>query len=159
MRTSIRALVVALAATLILPAAAFAYWPVANRYAYVSQGYTTRHRGYDLASYAGTPVVPIRSGRIVVAGNRGTCGGIEVYISHGNGLYSVYYHLRAEYVYRGQWVTGQKTMIGRVGATGCATGPHLHVEVWHGYPWASGSYRVNPWPYIDLGTYLPYRYR
>jgi hypothetical protein len=31
--------------------------------------------------------------------------------------------------------------------------------VWRGYPWSSGSYRVNPWTYIDSGTYLPYRYR
>ena len=159
MRKSIRALAAALAATLILPAAVFAYWPVANRYAYVSQGYTTTHRGYDLASYTGTRVVPVRSGRVVLAGNRGTCGGIEIYISHGNGLYSVYYHLSAEYVYKGQWVTGQTTTIGRVGTTGCTTGPHLHVEIWRGYPWSSGAYRVNPWAYIDSGTYLPYRYR
>ena len=54
MRNSIRALVMALTIALILPAAAAAYWPVANRYSYVSQGYKTTHRAYDIASYKGT---------------------------------------------------------------------------------------------------------
>ena len=100
---------------------------------------------YDLASYAGTPVVPFRSGKVVFAGYKSNCGGLQIYISHGNGLYSAYYHLSSEYVYKGQWVTAQTTTIGRVGTSGCTTGPHLHFEVWHGYPWASGSYRVHPW--------------
>lgn len=159
MRKSINALAVAVAASIILPAAVFAYWPVANRYSYVSQRYSSTHRAYDLASYAGTPVVPSRSGTVVFAGWKANCGGYQIYVYHGNGIYSAYFHLRAEYVSRGQWVTAQKTMIGRVGSTGCTTGPHLHFEIWRGYPWKSGSYRVNPWNSIDSGTYLPYRYR
>jgi murein DD-endopeptidase MepM/ murein hydrolase activator NlpD len=159
MRNSIRALVVAIAAALILPAAAFAYWPVANTSSYVSQGYSSTHRAYDLASYKGTPVKPFRSGQVAYVGYKSNCGGLQMYISHGNGLYSAYFHLSAEYVYRGKWVTAQTTTIGRVGTSGCTTGPHLHFEIWHGYPWHSGSYRVNPWSYIDSGRYLPYRYR
>src|SRR5215213_4209417 len=105
MRTSIRALVMAIALTLILPAAAFASWPVANTSSYVSQGYSSSHRAYDIASYAGTRVVPARSGRVSFAGWKNNCGGYQIYINHGNGLYSAYFHLRAEYVYKGQWVT------------------------------------------------------
>lgn len=159
MRTSIRALVVAVAATLVLPAAVFAHWPVANKSSWVSQGYSSQHKAYDIASYTGTRVVPMRSGRVAFAGWKSNCGGYQIYVNHGNGLYSAYFHLRAEYVYKGKWVTSQETLMGRVGETGCATGPHLHFEIWHGYPWSSGAYRVNPWTYIDSGIYLPYRFR
>jgi murein DD-endopeptidase MepM/ murein hydrolase activator NlpD len=158
MRNSIRALVAAIAATLILPAAVFAYWPVANTSSYISRGFSSSHPAEDIASYAGTRVIAMRSGKVVFAGWKDNCGGRQVWISHGSGLYSAYYHLSTAYVWRGEWVTAQST-IGRVGETGCATGPHLHIEVWHGYPWSSGSYRINPWAYIDSGIYLPYRYR
>src|SRR5262249_44802468 len=109
----------------------------------------------------GVSVVAIRSGTVVWAGWRSNCGGYQVWVSHGNGLYSAYYHLEAGtiQVKRGQSVTVDKTRLARVGESGCATGTHTHVEVWRGYPWASGSYRVNPWAYIDSGTWLPYRYR
>ena len=159
MRRSIRAIAAALVVALILPVAVMASWPVANRSSYVSQGWHSYHKANDIASYSGTRVVPMRSGKVVFAGWKRNCGGYQVWLSHGNGLYSAYYHLRSEYVSKGQWVTRQETTIGRVGSTGCASGAHLHLEVWKGYPWSSGSYRVRPWPYIDSGTYLPYRYR
>jgi len=158
MRKSISAIVAAVAVTLILPTAVFAQWPVANAKSYVSQGYTKEHKAYDIASYKGTKIVPMRAGTVVFAGRKSSCGGIQVYVRHGDGLYSAYYHLSAEYAYRGQYVS-KTTMIGRVGESGCATGPHLHLSVWRGYPWRSGSYRISPWTYIDSGSYLPYRYR
>jgi murein DD-endopeptidase MepM/ murein hydrolase activator NlpD len=157
MRKSISALTVALVATLVLPTAVFAQWPVANSSSYVSQGYSSRHKAYDIASYKGTKVVPMRSGKVVFAGRKDNCGGIQVYVYHGNGLYSAYHHLSTEYVYRGQYLTSS-TMLGRVGESGCATGPHLHISVWKGFPWHSGSYRVSPWNYIDSGTWFPKRY-
>jgi len=159
MRRSIRALLTALAVGIILPAAVLAHWPVADKTAYVSQGYHSYHQANDLAAPLGTYVVPIRSGRVVYAGWKNNCGGYQVWISHGNGLYSGYYHLSKVLAYKGQWVTDQVTKIGRVGMSGCASGTHVHFEVWRGYPWSSGSYRVNPWAYIDSGTYLPYKYR
>jgi murein DD-endopeptidase MepM/ murein hydrolase activator NlpD len=67
--------------------------------------------------------------------------------------------MSSETVYRGKYVTAGTTRLGRVGQSGCASGPHVHVEVWRGYPWHSGSYRVRPWSFIDSGTYLPSRYR
>lgn len=158
MRKSIRALTVALAVTMILPAAASAQWPVKNTKSYVSQGYHSKHKAYDIASYKGTPVLPMSRGTVVFAGRKSNCGGLQVYVSHGNGLYSAYHHLSAEYVWKGKYVT-RDAMIGRVGESGCATGPHLHISVWRGYPWRSGSYRVSPWNYIDSGTWFPLRYR
>jgi murein DD-endopeptidase MepM/ murein hydrolase activator NlpD len=159
MRRSIRAIAAALVVALVLPAAVLSAWPVANRSSWVSQGYHTGHKANDIASYSGTRVVPMRTGRVVFAGWKSNCGGYQVWVSHGDGLYSAYYHLRSEYMSKGQYVTRQETTLGRVGSTGCSTGPHLHFEVWRGFPWSSGSYRVRPWTYIDSGTYLPYRYR
>ena len=159
MRKSIRALVAAAIVALILPAAVLAHWPVANRYSWISQGYWSGHKAYDIASPLGTRIVPVRSGRVVFAGYRSDCGGRQVWINNGNGLYTAYYHMSQIDSWKGEWVTDQTTTIGRVGESGCATGPHLHVEVWRGYPWASGSYRINPWYYIGSGYWLPYRYR
>jgi murein DD-endopeptidase MepM/ murein hydrolase activator NlpD len=101
----------------------------------------------------------MQSGRVVFAGWKRNCGGYQVYVAHGNGLYSAYYHLRSESVSKGQSVVAQTTRLGRVGSSGCAKGSHLHFEVWRGYPWGSASYRVKPWSYINSGTYFPYRYR
>jgi murein DD-endopeptidase MepM/ murein hydrolase activator NlpD len=159
MRKLNRAILAALVVAVVLPAAVAASWPVANRYSWVSQGYHLTHKAYDLASYSGTPIVPMRSGRVVFAGWKNNCGGYQVWVSHGNGLYSAYYHMLSVSSYKGEYVTASVTRLGKVGMSGCATGPHVHMEVWRGYPWASGSYRVNPWNYIDAGTWLPYRYR
>jgi murein DD-endopeptidase MepM/ murein hydrolase activator NlpD len=159
MRKPIRALVAALLVAILLPAAVLAHWPVADRYAYVSQGYHSYHQANDLAAPLGTYVVPMRSGKVVFAGWKNNCGGYQVWVSHGNGLYTGYYHLSRVLAWKGEWVTDQTTKIGRVGMSGCASGTHVHFEVWRGYPWGSGSYRVNPWYYIDSGWYLPYKYR
>jgi len=109
MSKPIRALAAALAAALILPAAALAHWPVAYRSSYISQGYHSYHKALDIAAPRGTRVVPIRSGKVVFAGWKYNCGGYQVIVSHGNGLYSGYYHLSKVAVYRGKWVTDQTT--------------------------------------------------
>lgn len=140
-----------------LPAGAA--WPVASTSSWVSRGYTTSHRAYDIAASRWTRLVPVQTGTVVFAGWKANCGGYQVWIRHTNGWYTAYYHLAREVVSRGQVVYGQRTTIGYVGSTGCSTGPHLHVELWKGFPWRSGSYRQNPWSRLDSGTYLPYRYR
>ena len=159
MRRSIRAIAAALTVAIILPAIALAAWPVEDRHSYLSQDYHKGHRADDIAAPGGTPVAPIRSGHVVFAGWKHNCGGYQVWVAHGDGLYSAYYHLRSESVSKGQQVTKEKTRLGRVGQSGCAKGTHVHVEVWRGFPWGSSSYRVNPWKYINSGTWLPYRYR
>ena len=76
-------------------------------------------------------------------------GGNVIWVMNGTKLYTTYNHLSAWSVRAGQKVkTGQ--VIGRVGATGEATGPHLHFEVWLGYPWGLGSVSnaVNPCAYL-----------
>jgi murein DD-endopeptidase MepM/ murein hydrolase activator NlpD len=136
-----------------------AAWPVATRHSYVSQFAHRTHMAIDIAAPRGTRLVPIGSGRVVFAGWRSNCGGYQVWVKHPHGIYTAYYHMSRETSHRGEWVTGQSTTLGYVGATGCATGPHVHVEVWRGYPWRSGSYRINPWRFIDKGHYEPSRYR
>ena len=80
------------------------------------------------------------------AGWRSNGGGYQVWISHGSGLYTTYNHMSSVSVHAGQRVSkGQR--VGRVGATGWATGPHLHFEVWRGPVW-SGGHRVNPYGYL-----------
>ena len=68
------------------------------------------------------------SGRVVFAGSSGTGWGRMVLIAHGSGVRSRYAHLSRVSVHVGQ-VVGTSSIIGRVGATGEATGPHLHFEV------------------------------
>ena len=136
-----------------------ASWPVGTRQSYKSQGFHTGHRANDVAADRGARIVPIRSGTVVFAGWKSNCGGWQVWVAHGDGLYSAYYHLSKETTAVGRRVTRQESTLGYVGTSGCVTGPHLHVEVWRGYPWRSSSYRVNPWKFIDSGTYLPSRYR
>ena len=102
MRRSIRAIAAALTVALILPAVVLAAWPVANRHSYISQAFTTepssgRHR--HARGHAGRAD---QSGRVVFAGWKRNCGGYQVWVSHGNGLYSAYYHLRSESVSKGQ---------------------------------------------------------
>lgn len=161
--------VLAVALIFAVAGTALAHWPVANRKSWVSQWSHRGHVAIDIAAPKGTRIFPVESGRVVYAGWRRNCGGWQVYIRHSNGTYAAYYHmLYRPRVVKGQYVTRQKTVIGYVGKSGlppygvrmtCATGYHLHLEVWRGYPWRSGSYRVNPWRYINHGYWLPYRYR
>ncbi len=87
------------------------------------------HRGVDIAAPAGTPVDAMADGVVSVAAADMYFTGNTVMIDHGYGLHSVYAHLSELGVEDGQAVRkGQP--IGRVGATGRATGPHLHWGVY-----------------------------
>ena len=71
--------------------------------------------------------------------------GHNVCINHNNGYYTCYAHMAKRAVVKGQ-VVERGTIIGYVGQSGWATGPHLHFEVWvGGQPWYKGSTRINPW--------------
>ncbi|HVL54686.1 MAG TPA: M23 family metallopeptidase [Vitreimonas sp.] len=161
MKTRIlRALALALTVAIALPAITSAAWPVTSHSSYVSQKFHDGHRGLDIAATKWTGVVPIGNGKVVFAGWKNNCGGYQVWVRHRDGVtHSAYYHLAQETTYAGHYVTGEKTRIGYVGTTGCVTGAHVHVEVWKGTPWRSGSYRVNPWNYVKKGYWLPYQYR
>ena len=88
---------------------------------------TTRpHRGTDYAAPTGTPVYAAGDGRVTKAGySRGN--GNYVFIRHGDQYVTHYLHLNKRKVKAGQRVT-QSQVIGTVGSTGAATGPHLHYE-------------------------------
>lgn len=84
----------------------------------------SRHMGVDLAGSAGAPVRASNRG-IVALVDRFYLGGNVVYIDHGGGLVTGYFHLREAAVAMGDTVRAGQ-MIGRVGSTGRVTGPHLH---------------------------------
>jgi murein DD-endopeptidase MepM/ murein hydrolase activator NlpD len=100
------------------------------------------HGGADFLSPAATPIQAPNAGRIAVARNLYFSGN-TVIIDHGLGLFSMLAHLSAIDVHEGDRVTtGQ--ILGRVGATGRVTGPHLHWAVR-----ASGA-RVDPLSLLAL---------
>lgn len=82
------------------------------------------HGGTDFAAPTGTPVVAVNSGRVALVGDFFFPGRL-VAIDHGLGLYTLYFHLDSVAVNQGDPVERGQT-IGTVGATGRATGPHLH---------------------------------
>ncbi|MBI3178055.1 MAG: M23 family metallopeptidase [Deltaproteobacteria bacterium] len=87
-------------------------------------GYTRAHNGIDYGVPTGTPVWSVGDGRVMRAGWFGAYGRL-VEVRHANGWMSQYAHLSKLSVKPGEWVT-QKQVIGQVGSSGLATGPHLH---------------------------------
>lgn len=94
----------------------------------------SRHTGLDIHATTGTPVYATNSGRVSLARDLFFTGN-TVYLDHGLGLHTAYFHLSAiEVIGEGQWVE-KGDLIGRVGATGRVTGPHLHWGLYlHGVP-------------------------
>ncbi|HUF51728.1 MAG TPA: M23 family metallopeptidase [Longimicrobiales bacterium] len=86
------------------------------------------HEGVDIAAVTGTPVRAMKSGRVEHAGAWGGYG-LSVVLSHGSNVRTLYAHLSRIDVSAGARVSGGE-VIGAVGQTGSATGPHLHFEVW-----------------------------
>jgi murein DD-endopeptidase MepM/ murein hydrolase activator NlpD len=85
------------------------------------------HAGVDLIAPMGAPVGAAASGRVAWVGARPGWG-LVVTLAHSDGVRTMYAHLSTSTVQLGQHVAGGAT-IGLVGATGDATGPHLHFEV------------------------------
>ena len=100
------------------------------------------HGGADFLSPGGTPIHAPNAGRIAVARNLYFSGN-TVIVDHGLGLFSMLAHLSAIDVHEGDRVTAGQ-ILGRVGATGRVTGPHLHWAVR-----ASGA-RVDPLSLLAL---------
>ena len=84
------------------------------------------HRGVDYAAPRGTPVYAAGDGKVTAAGYS-KANGNYVFVQHGQTYVTKYLHLNNKKVRRGQSVR-QRQLIGTVGSTGYATGPHLHYE-------------------------------
>ena len=103
-------------------------WPVQFP---VGDGFGPRgdrfHAGIDILAPFGAPVAAALAGVVTFSGWRDGWG-LEVTVAHGRGVRTIYAHLSAATVSVGDHVGAGRT-IGQVGATGDATGPHLHFEV------------------------------
>jgi murein DD-endopeptidase MepM/ murein hydrolase activator NlpD len=110
-------------------------WPI--RTGYITSNYGMRihpirhramfHQGVDFAAPQGSPVVAVADGVVTFSGRRSGYGNL-IEISHANGYATRYGHNSVNGVSEGQPIRkGQ--VIGAVGATGTATGPHVHFEV------------------------------
>ncbi|HEX2056294.1 MAG TPA: M23 family metallopeptidase, partial [Nitrospiraceae bacterium] len=100
------------------------------------------HSGEDIGAPAGTPVIASNDGIVRLTVDH-LFSGRGIYVDHGLGLYSMYFHLSEVLVRDGDLVKAGQ-VIGKVGATGRATGPHLH--------WGAkvNGARVNPYALLAL---------
>jgi murein DD-endopeptidase MepM/ murein hydrolase activator NlpD len=116
----------------------------ADRRTYIYQGREVdrqTHLGFDLASYAGTPIVAANRGKVLFAGMLGIYGN-TVIVDHGMGVQSLYGHLSSIGVTTGAMVEKAQE-IGRSGMTGMAAGDHLH------YTMLVAGHMVNPIEWWD----------
>lgn len=105
---------------------------------------TRFHTGIDMPAASGAPVVAAAAGRVTYAGWLPGGWGYDVTIDHGNGFRSMYTHMSKVDVAVGA-VVAAGARVGRVGATGDATGPHLHFEL------RLRGAAVDPAPSLELG--------
>ena len=116
-----------------LPGAAYA-----NDFGAPRSGHT--HQGNDMFAPTGTPELAVVNGNVTYGDGGG--GGMGAYIAGDDGNRYVYYHL-SQYVGPPRHVTARE-VIGKVGATGDATGPHLHFEI---HP--AGGPAADPYPTLQ----------
>jgi murein DD-endopeptidase MepM/ murein hydrolase activator NlpD len=98
------------------------------------------HKGLDIATRIGSPIIATADGVVTFVGTRGMLGRVVI-IDHGHGIVTQYGHVQKIIKKRGETVK-RGDVIAEVGATGRTTGPHVHYEVFvNGIP-------VNPEKYI-----------
>ncbi|MFF5713115.1 peptidoglycan DD-metalloendopeptidase family protein [Streptomyces sp. NPDC012756] len=102
-----------------------------------------RHTGLDFPAAVGTAIHAVAGGRVSMATGGGPYG-LHVMINHGGGLASMYAHMSEMMTEVGKTVRAGET-IGRVGATGNVTGPHLHLEA------RRNGVTVDPMPFLTGG--------
>lgn len=98
------------------------------------------HTGTDYAIGLDNPVLAVANGQVVLVGEHFFAGS-SVYVDHGNGLISMYFHLNSFSVEEGQEVQ-RGDEVGKIGSTGRSTGPHLHL----GLRWLGA--RIDPSPLV-----------
>ncbi|HMA34623.1 MAG TPA: M23 family metallopeptidase [Chloroflexia bacterium] len=102
--------------------------PFGERRAYNAEPVSVIHGGVDLAADLGTPIWAPAPGRVVLAEPLAERGN-AIMVDHGAGVFTLYAHLSAFRVQAGQDVQAGD-LLGLIGSTGLATGPHLHWEVY-----------------------------
>ncbi len=104
-------------------------WPVEGKVSNAfEEAERIRHQGIDIPSPAGTPIRASNAGKVIYSGNGIKGYGNLIILRHSEEYVSVYAHNQANLVEEGAWAEkGQ--IIGKVGQTGNATGPHLHFEI------------------------------
>jgi len=100
-------------------------WPTVGHR--ITQYYTWRHHGLDIANKIGTPIYAADAGTVEMAG-WGTGYGNQLVINHGGGKKTRYAHASKLYIKKGDKVTKGQS-IAAMGSTGWSTGSHLHFEV------------------------------
>lgn len=103
------------------------------------------HAGLDFAVAAGTPIKSPAAGKVILIGNY-FFNGNTVFVDHGQGFISMFCHMSKIDVKHGQQL-GRGDVVGRVGATGRATGPHMHWNI------SLNDARVDP--AIFIGAFQP----
>lgn len=96
---------------------------------YISQSFSWYHPGIDIAGNDFQEIKPIASGTVSLIEDSWGGYGRSVMVDHGNNYMSRYAHLYTVNVTLGQYIS-HDTVLGTVGATGWATGPHLHLEIY-----------------------------
>ena len=109
--------------------------------------YTSPHSGRDYPVGDGNTVSAVADGRVVLAAEHFFTGN-AVYVDHGGGLVSMNFHLKSLSVKTGDEVKRGQAL-GKIGATGRATGPHLHL----GLRWLGK--RIDPALLLDAPSKLP----
>jgi murein DD-endopeptidase MepM/ murein hydrolase activator NlpD len=102
----------------------------------------TNHLGIDLAGNLGDNVYAADGGVVVYAGPNSYGYGNMIMIDHGTGFQTLYAHLSQIFVACGNNISGGQ-VIGAIGSTGHASGPHLHFEV------RTASVVINPWDVLS----------
>lgn len=121
------------------PAGPGMLWPTTVRR--ISQYFSWRHPGIDIAGPTGTPIYAADDGVITLIEKKRTGYGWQIMIDHGNGFKTRYAHNSKILVSLGQRVS-KGGVIAMMGSTGRSTGSHLHFEIY-----AFGR-RINPFNYV-----------
>jgi murein DD-endopeptidase MepM/ murein hydrolase activator NlpD len=109
------------------------------------QGYWYIHKGIDIVYTRGADILATASGKVLRVQLDPAGYGNYIIINHKYGFSTLYAHLDAVYVQKGQEVE-RGAVIGALGATGMVTGPHLHYEV------RLGNQNVDPMLFLDMGN-------
>lgn len=115
-------------------------------YRSVSVG-SSYHRGIDIHAAYGTSIYAVMDGVVVETGY-GSSEGYYIILSHEDGLYTLYYHMKCSALFEEGETVKQGDTIGYVGSTGVSSGSHLHIGV--GVGGYDSDHLVDPSDYLGI---------